>query len=95
MPLNTPALLLVGSNVLKPDTWRPAVLPLDASIELTTLDPTKRPLQAYIDGVPEGNVTTLRARVSNIAAVELVFSSGHDHAAKLAQIQFPQGRVEN
>lgn len=92
LPLTTPALLLVGSNVLRPDFWRPVVLPLDSSIELSTLDPDKRPLQAYIDGVPEGIVTTLRARVSNIAAVELVFSPGHDHAAKLAQIQFPEMR---
>ncbi len=90
LPLNTPALLLVGSNVLKPDFWRPVVLPLDSSIELATLDPSKRPLHAYIDGVPEGTVQRLQARVSNIAAVELVFSPGHDHAAKLAQIQFPE-----
>lgn len=89
MPLNTPALLLVGSNVLKPDFFRPVVLPLESSIELTTLDPQKRPLQGYIDGVAQGTVNSLRVRVSNIAAVELAFSPEHDPAAKLAKIQFP------
>ncbi len=90
VPLNTPVLLLVGSNVLRPHSWRPAVLPLDSQVELTTLDPAKRPLQAYVDGVSHGDVRTMRARVSNIAAAELVFAPGHDPAAKLARIQFPQ-----
>lgn len=89
VPLNTPVLLLVGSNVLRPHSWRPAVLPLGSHVELTTLDPIKRPLQAYVDGVGHGDVRAMRARVSNIAAAELVFAPGHDPAAKLARIQFP------
>jgi nicotinate (nicotinamide) nucleotide adenylyltransferase len=89
LPLNTPALLLVGSNVLKPEFWKPVVLPLDSHIECTTLDTLKRPLEGYIDGVPQGEVKTMRARVSNIAAVELAFEPEHDPATKLARIQFP------
>lgn len=91
LPLHTPALLLVGSNVLKPAFWRPVVLPLNSFVELTTLDPAKRPLQGYIDGVSQGMVRSLRARMSNIAAVELVFAPQYDPAAKLARIQFPGG----
>jgi NAD kinase len=89
LPLNTSALLLVGSNVLRPAFWKPAVLPLDSQIELTTLDVEKRPLQGYIDGVFQGQVRSMRARVSNIAAVELAFEPEFDPATKLAQIQFP------
>lgn len=89
LPLNTPALLLVGSNVLKPEFWKPVVLPLDSFIECSTLNPQKRPLVGYIDGVPQGEVRTMRARVSNIAAVELAFEREHDPATKLARIQFP------
>lgn len=91
MPLNTPALLLVGSNVLKPEFWKPVVLPLDSRLEWSTLDPHKRPLVGYIDGVCQGPVHTMRARVSNIAAVELAFEPQHDPASKLARIQFPPG----
>lgn len=89
LPLNTPALLLVGSNVLRPPFWRPVVLPLGSVVDLHTLDPVKRPLHGYVDGVSHGLVSTMRARLSNIAAVELVFAPAHDPAAKLAQIQFP------
>ncbi|MBV8267029.1 MAG: NAD(+)/NADH kinase [Planctomycetaceae bacterium] len=89
LPLNTPALLLVGSNVLKPPHWKPAVLPLDSCVEVATLDPSKRPLQGFIDGVAQGEVRAMRTRVSNIAAVELAFLPMHDPAFKLAKIQFP------
>ncbi|GIW96214.1 MAG: NAD kinase [Pirellulaceae bacterium] len=89
LPLGTPALLLVGSNVLRPVSWRPVVLPVTSEVTLTTLDPVKRPLQAYVDGVALGNVCRLRVRVSRVASVEMVFTPPHDPAAKLAAIQFP------
>ncbi len=90
VPLNTGVLLLVGSNVLRPAFWRPAVLPLSAEVLLETIDPNKRPLQAYCDGelFPEP-VKQMRIRVSRTAAVELAFTHGHDPFAKLAQVQFP------
>lgn len=90
LPLGTSALMLVGSNVLAPDRWRPVVLPLETTIELRTLDPEKRPLRAFVDGRSHGPVKWLRARMSNIAAAELAFSPGHDPVAKLSRIQFPQ-----
>ena len=89
LPLNTPALLLVGSNVLKPAHWKPAVLPLNSRVDVATLDPAKRPLEGFIDGVAQGEVHAMRTRVSNIAAVELAFLPMHDPAYKLAKIQFP------
>jgi NAD+ kinase len=90
LPLGTSALMLVGSNVLAPDGWRPVVLPLETTIELRTLDTDKRPLRAFVDGRSHGAVRWLRARMSNIAAAELAFSPGHDPVAKLSRIQFPQ-----
>ncbi len=89
LPMNTPALLLVGSNVLRPEVFRPAILPLEAEVELRTLDPDKRPLKGFIDGVPQGEVRALRARISRIAGVELAFAPEHDAAEKLARVQFP------
>ena len=89
VPLNTPALLLVGSNVLRPTFWRPVVLPQDSVVEVRTLDPAKRPLRGFIDGVAQGEVLSMKARASNIAAVELAFDPRFDPAEKLAHIQFP------
>ncbi len=89
LPLYTAALLLVGSNVLHPPQWRPVVLPVDSRVEVRTHDPVKRPLKAFIDGIHQGDVQAIHARVSNVAAVELAFLPNHDPSFKLAKLQFP------
>jgi hypothetical protein len=92
MPLlaDTPAWLLAGSNVLSPPHWKSALLPMDAEVEITSLDSDKRPLRGFVYGTPMGEVRALRARVSRIASVELAFCADHDMADKIARIQFPR-----
>jgi NAD+ kinase len=85
---DTPAWLLVGSNVMEPATWRSALLSIDATVEMRTLDPDRRPLEAFVDGQSQGIVHTLRARISHAASAELVFCAHHDMAEKIAHIQF-------
>ena len=88
--VDTEALLLTGSNVMEPPNWKSAHLPLDSVVELRTLGGAKRPVRAFVDGVLQGEMLHMTARVSRIAAAELAFSPLHDMALKLAQIQFPQ-----
>lgn len=85
---DTPAWLLVGSNVLEPANWKSALLSTDTTVEVRSLDPKKRPITAFVDGIAKGPVHALRARISRAAAVELVFLSSHDMAEKIAAIQF-------
>ncbi len=85
---DTPGWLLVGSNVLEPANWKSALLSTDATVEIRSLDPAKRPIEAFVDGLAQGNVVALRARISRAAATELVFSRSHDMAEKIAAIQF-------
>ncbi len=87
LPMNTPALMFVGSNILTP-SLDPMLLPLDFNIELRTLDFNKRPLRGYIDGTPLGEVYSMKAHVSNIASVELAFDYNHNAIEKLAGVQF-------
>jgi len=89
LPFNADLLTLAGSNVLKPEFWRPAVLPRDSVIRLRNLDPTKRPLRGFIDGLAQGPVLEMTARVSATASVELLFAPEYDPVAKLAVTQFP------
>jgi NAD+ kinase len=86
---DTPAWLLVGSNVMQPVHWKSALLSPEATVEIRSLDPAKRPLNGFLYGVPIGEVTMMRARVSRIATAELAFCSTHDITEKIAQIQFP------
>jgi NAD kinase len=85
---DTPAWLLVGSNVMDPANWKSALLSPDMSVEITCLDPERRAVHAYVDGVAQGAVRSLRARISRAATVELVFLANRDMAEKIASIQF-------
>lgn len=89
LPINTQALLLVGSNVLNPYGWKCAVLPSETQVEIEGLDPQKRPVSGYIDGVAQGPLLKMDIRVSRTAAVELLFDPKFDPAEKLGKIQFP------
>jgi NAD+ kinase len=90
LPFSAPLLTLAASNVLLPAFWRPAVLPLDTTIRLRNLDPAKRPLRGFIDGIAQGPVAEMTVKVSDAAAVELLFAPEFDPVAKLAVTQFPQ-----
>ena len=90
LPSETPALLLVGSNVMHPPGWKSALLSLDSQVEFKGLNSSKRPLNGYAGGLSLGQVQTMNIRLSRIAAVELAFSRSHDMAQKIAQIQFPR-----
>lgn len=92
MPLlaDTPALILVGSNVMDPPNWKSVLLSYDSQVEIRNINLSKRPIVAYVDGLCQGNVKSILIRVSRIAAAELAFFPSHDMAEKIAQIQFPQ-----
>jgi len=85
---NSPAWLLVGSNVQDPPHWKSALLSDDSTVEIHSLKAGSRPVCAYVDGIEQGPVRSLKARLSHAAAAELVFLANHDMAEKIAAIQF-------
>jgi NAD kinase len=85
---DTPAWLLVGSNVMEPAHWKSALLSVDSTIEIISIGEDARPVVAYVDGVPQGEVRSIKARLSRAATAELVFLANHDMAEKIAAIQF-------
>ncbi len=85
---DTPAWLLVGSNVMEPATWRSALLSIDANVEMRAIDPGRRPVKAFVDGESHGLVHSIKARIARAASAELVFCADHDMAEKIAHIQF-------
>ncbi len=89
LPPGTPALILVGSNVLEPTQWKVVHLPLEATVDIAVHAPDKRPVEAFVDGASFGRIRSMRMRVSRIAAAELGFLPSHDFASKLTAIQFP------
>lgn len=90
---DTPAWLLVGSNVMEPVDWKSALLTMDSVVEMRSQDPVHRPVRAYVDGQDYGIVSRLRARISRAAAAEVIFNANHDMAEKIAALQFRGTRL--
>lgn len=90
VPLDSQSLTIAGSNVFRPRFWNTLIMPADASIRIATLDHTgKRPVQAFIDGVPMGLATSMSICRSNTAAVELGFARDSDLSSKLLTSLLP------
>ncbi len=87
---DTPAWLLVGSNVMAPIRWKSALLAKDSVVEIRSLHVDKRPLAGFLHGVSMGEVTMLRARLSRAASAELCFLGVNDLTEKIARVQFPR-----
>ncbi len=87
---DTPAWLLVGSNVMAPIRWKSALLAKDSVVEIRSLHVDKRPLAGFLHGVSMGEVTMLRARLSRAASAELCFLGINDLTEKIARVQFPR-----
>lgn len=90
--VDSPNLILIGNNVVRPDSWRRIVnLPLSSRIIFKIQQVEKRPVRAYVDSkeIP-GDIIKMEIRASNIAAVQILFNQDHDIASKLTEIQFPR-----
>ena len=86
---DTPAWLLVGSNVMDPLHWKSALLARDSCVEVRSLHVDKRPLVGFLHGVSMGEVTAMRVRLSRAASAEVCFLGVNDLTEKIARVQFP------
>lgn len=57
-------------------------------MEIANLECENRTTIAYVDGIAQGEVRNIRARLSRAATAELVFLANRDMAEKIAGIQF-------
>ena len=89
LPTHVRELLLVGMGIAEPSQWRNTIVSPHSVFEFKALDTAKRPVRAFVDGVPQGRVKYMRIRTSRIAAVELAFIKGYDIAEKHTSIQLP------
>ena len=90
VPVNTPTLALVGSNIFQPRFWKPMVLPDTSVIRLASLDRSgKRPVRGFIDGTALGLVQQLTIRRSLTASVEMAYTREFDPSARLIRSLFP------
>ncbi|MFH0892402.1 MAG: NAD(+)/NADH kinase [Candidatus Falkowbacteria bacterium] len=82
-------LILAGMNIAEPANWKNIVISQDAIIEFRTIGGKKRPVQAFVDGVPLGDTESMRIKRSRVASVELAFLRESDIVAKHTRLNLP------
>lgn len=95
LPTYVRELLVVGMAIAEPRGWRNAIFPQGSLFEIRALDMKKRPVQAFVDGLPQGEIASISIRFSKVASVELAFLRDFDIAAKHTNIQLPYFQTWN
>ncbi|MFO1085426.1 MAG: NAD kinase [Reyranellaceae bacterium] len=88
LPLGAGLLALTPINAFRPRRWRGALLPRRTEVELTVLDPSKRPVAAAADSVEIANVVKVTVTEATDIALTLLFDPEHDLEERILKEQF-------
>ncbi|MFO1161564.1 MAG: NAD kinase [Reyranellaceae bacterium] len=88
LPLGAGLLALTPINAFRPRRWRGALLPRDSKVELTVLDPRKRPVAATADSVEIAHVAKVTVTEATDIELTLLFDPEHDLEERILKEQF-------
>lgn len=88
IPLSSNVLALTPVSPFRPRRWRGALLPASAVVELTNLDPVKRPLGASADFHEVRDVVSLTVREDQSRPFHILFDPGHSLEERIFGEQF-------
>ena len=88
IPLDAGLLALTPINAFRPRRWRGALLPRHSTVELTVLEPDKRPVAAAADSVEIANVTKVTVTEATDIELPLLFDPEHDLEERILKEQF-------
>ena len=88
IPIDTDLLGLTPISPFRPRHWRGALLPHTAVIEISNLDPDKRPLGASADSSEITNVASATISVIEASPATVLFDEGHTLEDRIINEQF-------
>jgi NAD+ kinase len=88
LPLGAGLLALTPINAFRPRRWRGALLSRHSRVELTVLDPRKRPVAAAADSVEIANVARVTVTEATDIDLTLLFDPEHDLEERILKEQF-------
>jgi len=88
LPLGAGLLALTPINAFRPRRWRGALLPRASRVDLTILDPHKRPVAAAADSVEIPNVAKVTVTEATDIELTLLFDPEHDLEERILKEQF-------
>ena len=88
LPIGSSLLTLTPISAFRPRRWRGAILPHNAKVKITVLEPEKRPVAAVADHIEVRNVATVEIAEDRKRSVKMLFDSGHSLAERVLNEQF-------
>jgi len=88
LPLDAPLLALTPVSPFRPRRWRGALLPNQSTVELTILEPEKRPVNAVADHTEIKSVATVTVRESLDMTATILFDASHSWDERILSEQF-------
>lgn len=88
LPLDAPLLALTPVSPFRPRRWRGALLPNRSTVDLTILEPEKRPVNAVADHTEIKSVLSVRVRESRDLTATLLFDASHSWDERILSEQF-------
>ncbi len=88
IPLGAPLLALTPISAFRPRRWKGALLPENAHVTFTILEPQKRPVSAVADFTEIRNVTSVSISQSKEHHVTLLFDHDHNLDERILREQF-------
>ena len=87
-PIGTPLLALTPISAFRPRRWRGALLPEDATVAVTILEPDKRPVAASADYTEFRHARRVEIRQDRAAEVHMLFDPDHGLEERILNEQF-------
>jgi NAD+ kinase len=88
LPINSELLALTPISAFRPRGWRGAILPHEARVTITVLDPEKRPVAAVADHVEVRDVSEVEIAEDRRRSARILFDHGHSLAERVLREQF-------
>jgi len=88
LPLDAPLLALTPVSPFRPRRWRGALIPNRSTVELSILEPAKRPVNAVADNTEVKSVLRVRVHESTNHTATLLFDASHPWEERIVTEQF-------
>ena len=88
IPLGAGILALTPLNPFRPMRWRGALLPQNARITLTVLEPAKRPVSATADSAEVRDIASVEITQNQTLPLTLLFDTKHNLEKRILREQF-------
>ena len=88
VPIDAKVLALTPISAFRPRRWRGALLPFGTTVDLTVLEPDKRPVSAVADFTEVRDVVAVRITEDPERSVRVLFDAEHNLEERILKEQF-------